>query len=137
MVFSAHSAAVNTAAFAPDARSIVSAGDDRDVHLWDPRAPKAPLLTVNCHVVANRVAWSARSGLLCLPLDDGSTKIFSARGALVREVDAGVAAHGRKRMVAAAAWRRDDSVVFSAGWDLAVFGWRVPDSRAARADALI
>ena len=122
-VFESHSGPVNSAVFSPNGELIASAGDDKLVHLWDRRSNKSPLSTAPCGVGANRLCFNPSGTAVTVPCDDGLVKTFNLRGEQLHELGTGLIPSS-KRMVCASAWTYDESAVFCAGWQLAIFGWR-------------
>jgi WD40 repeat protein len=72
-----HTRRVNSAAFSPDGKRLVSAADDKIVKVWDVETGQE-LLTLEGHSGHNGVAFSSDGHLLASGGPDGTVKIYDA-----------------------------------------------------------
>src|SRR5262249_22577527 len=75
---------IHTAVVSPDGRTIVSAGQDRSIHLWDlaawkPGAPQPPIRSLNGHSPnIYSIAFSPDGKLVASASFDGTIRLWNA-----------------------------------------------------------
>ena len=150
-VFQAHEGAVNAAVFCGSGggggssfQTVLSAGDDRSVKIWDTRNMRVPRTVLRLPDAANRIAVSPSGRLVAAPLDNMRTRVMDLTGAKVAGLPRGRRAKGavvvgasararenggplhvrHTRAVSAARWLTEDRLI-TAGLDGTVIEWRI------------
>eukprot|EP00019_Armaparvus_languidus_P006993 CAMPEP_0168602664 /NCGR_PEP_ID=MMETSP0420-20121227/14242_1 /TAXON_ID=498008 /ORGANISM="Pessonella sp." /LENGTH=420 /DNA_ID=CAMNT_0008641445 /DNA_START=572 /DNA_END=1830 /DNA_ORIENTATION=- len=100
---------------------LVTAGDDRNVRVWDLRHTATARVTAKVGATPHRIAVSC-NGLVAVPCEDKRTRVIDVSGhkrAKLRHEDK----VGHKSVVTSSCWSSDESVLFTSGWDSSVKAW--------------
>lgn len=120
MVFSGHHAGIRTLAWSPDGQSIVSAGRDKAILVWEATTGNIRLSYHNHDGEIWSVAWSSDNRSIVSASDDLTVQVWDAStGQLHMVYDK------HARAVLACAFSPDGRLVASAGEDNAVHVWEV------------
>lgn len=139
---SAHTDSCNTALMvvgsgvgSADEFTLVSAGSDKAIKIWDRRFLKNNKITVRCNSGANRIAVSSSHGYLAIPLDDGKSKVCDLQGRKLGQL-ATETKSAHRLSTTASCWSLDESVLVVTSFDRLVSLWCEPQTSSLQIDQL-
>ncbi|KAJ7254335.1 WD40-repeat-containing domain protein [Mycena haematopus] len=120
LILEKHTGAVNSVAFSPDGKWIVSGSDDKTVRVWDSESGEVVAGPFNGHTnCVNSVAFSPNGKYIVSGSDDNTVCVWDAESG---EVVAGPL-HGHTSWVKSVAFSPDSKHIVSGSNDLTVCVW--------------
>ncbi len=118
LVYSGHTAAVNSVTWSSDGQYIASASDDHTVQVWN-ASSSIPLFTYRGHSEpVNSVAWSPDGKYIASASDDHTVQIWEASSGTPLST-----CHGHTQGVNSVVWSPDGTRIASASRDKTVCVW--------------